>query len=374
MTDVIGARLQARALVALWLASVRYLRTVGPLAGAGLAHWRTRARAIEDPELRALALRKIDREGFNAEAGAMLATLAPAEHRAQVVKAIVALELLFDLLDGLTERSFADPLSDGRELFAQFVDALRAPLPAEAAPGADEGYIGELAAAAHLALLGLPAVAAVRELAVLHAQRAAEAQVRMHAVSALGDAQLEHWARAQAEASGGSLAWREQLAGSAASVLTVHALIAAAADRSTTSTDAEQIGAAYLPICALVTLLDGLLDREQDRREGRAGYLSVYPDASLPARTLPALARRAATLTAGMPDGAHHLAMLAGAAAYYLSAPGARAPLLRSATAGLRRQLAPLILSALAVMRLWRLTRRLRERPQAHGAPAQGDD
>lgn len=362
MTDAIAARLQVRALVALGLASVRYLRTVGPLVGENLAHWRTRARAIEDPQLCALALRKLDCESFNAEAGAMLATLAPAEHRAQVVKAIVALELLFDLLDGLTERPLADPLSDGRELFAQFVDALRAPLPAEGFPHRDEGYIGELSAAAHLALLSLPAVAAVREPAVLNAQRAAEAQVRMHAVSALGDVQLEHWARAQAETADDSFAWREQLAGSAASVLTVHALIVAAANRGTTSTDAEQIGEAYLPICALVTLLDGLLDQEQDRREGRAGYLSVYPEPGLPPRTLPALARRAAMLTASMPDGAHHLAMLAGAVAYYVSAPGARAPLLRSATAGLQRQMAPLILPALAVMRMWRLTRRLRER------------
>jgi tetraprenyl-beta-curcumene synthase len=364
-------------MAALCVANLRYLRTVAPAIGVGLAHWRVRAQAIEDPQLRALALRKLDDEGFNAEAGAMLATLAPVAQRAQVVEAIVALELLFDLLDGLTERPLLDPLADGRELFAPFVDALRVgPVLGEAFVGGscDDGYMSELSAVVRRALLTLPATAAVLDVALLTAERAAEAQVRMHAVPACGGAQLERWARAQAHASGGSLGWREQLAGSAASVLTVHALIVAAADRNTTSADAEQIGEAYLPVCALVTLLDGVLDREQDRQEGQVGYLSVYPEPGLPAQALPALARRAAAQAAAMPDGAHHLAMLAGVVAYYASAPRARAPLVRSATAGLRRALAPLIFPALAAMRLWRLTRRLRERAPRHGAPPRGGD
>jgi tetraprenyl-beta-curcumene synthase len=364
-------------MVALCVANVRYLRTVAPLIGVGLAHWRVRAQTIKDPQLRALALRKLDDEGFNAEAGAMLATLAPAAHRAQVVEAIVALELLFDLLDGLTERPLLDPLADGRELFAPFADALHvAPVPREASASGscEDGYMSELSAVVRRALLTLPAAAAVLDVALLAAQRAAEAQVRMHAVPACGGAQLERWARAEAHALGSSLRWREQLAGSAASVLIVHALIVAAADRNTTSADAEQIGEAYLPICALVTLLDGVLDREQDRHEGRAGYLSVYPERGLPAQTLPELVRRAVAQAEAMPDGAHHLAMLAGVVAYYVSAPRARTPLVRSVTAGLRRQLAPLIFAALAVMRLWRLTRRLRKRVPRYGAKARGGD
>jgi hypothetical protein len=356
--DVRG--LQGRALVALSLASARYVRSVAPVVTASLAHWRARAQAIEDPQLRALALRKLDAEGFNAEAGAMLATLAPTEHRAEAVEAIVALELLFDLLDGLTERPLTEPLDEGRELFTPFVDALCAPMPAES-PLRREGYMNELSAAARRALLRLPAVSVVRDLAVFNARRAAEAQVRMHAVPALGSEQLERWARAQAQTLGGSLGWREQLAGSAASVLTIHALIVAAADRTTTPANVEQIGDLYFSICALVTLLDGLIDRERDRLEGRVGYLSFYPETWSPARTLPALARRAAAQAATLPNGTHHLAMLAGVVAYYTSAPGARDPMVRPVTADLRHQLAPLIFPALVVMHVWRLTRRLRK-------------
>ena len=44
----------------------------------------------------------------------MLATFAPRAARAQVVEAIVASQLLFDLLDGLTERPSADPMGERR--------------------------------------------------------------------------------------------------------------------------------------------------------------------------------------------------------------------------------------------------------------------
>ena len=82
-----------------------------------LRRWEQRALAIEDPALRALALEKLRGEGFHAEAAAMLATLAPRCHRQDVVEAIVALELLFDYLDGLTERPSGDPLGEGERLF-----------------------------------------------------------------------------------------------------------------------------------------------------------------------------------------------------------------------------------------------------------------
>ena len=50
----------------------------------------------------------------------MLATLAPRAYRKGAVEAIVALQVLFDLLDGLTEQPLQDPLGDGERLFAPF--------------------------------------------------------------------------------------------------------------------------------------------------------------------------------------------------------------------------------------------------------------
>src|ERR1700722_2590058 len=99
----------ARVLAAFALANARYWMYVARQVHRQMRHWEERAQAIEDPELRALALEKLRTEGFNAEAAAMAATIAPRAMRGQAVRAIVALELLFDYLDGLTERPHSDP-------------------------------------------------------------------------------------------------------------------------------------------------------------------------------------------------------------------------------------------------------------------------
>jgi tetraprenyl-beta-curcumene synthase len=361
--------LTARVTFALVVANVRYWSTVAPLVRAELRHWRGRAAAIPNPAFREIALAKLDGERFNAEAGAMLATLAPRAHRADAVRAIVALELLFDLLDGLTEQPLEDPLGDGERMFAPFTDALgpAAPQPplderANASPDleAEGGYLLELSRAARDALARLPARDAVIEPAAAAAARAAQAQIRMHAVPRLGTGQLRQWGQAQAPAAG--LEWRELLAGAASSVLVVHALIAAAADPGTTRGQATRIADTYLSVCVALTLLDSLVDEDQDERTGRPGYVSLYEDRELLALRLAETARRAAGQARELPGGAHHVAILLGVVAYYASSPGARGARAKPIFASLHRSLAPAIDPPLALMRAWRLARRLRVR------------
>jgi tetraprenyl-beta-curcumene synthase len=359
---------------ALALANARYWSTVAPVVRVELARWRARAEAIADPRLRALALAKLDGERFNAEAGAMLATHAPRAHRADAVRAIVALQVLFDLLDGLTEQRLADPLGDGERLFAPFLDALRpgcatAPhadaLPGALAPrgeqpaGAAGGYLLELSDAARAALARLPARAAVIDLAQASACRAAQAQVRMHAAPALGAGQLREWAQAQARGTG--LGWRELLAGAASSVLVVHALVVAAARPDATTVQAARLADAYLSICVLLTLLDSLVDEQRDERAGRAGYVSLYEDRELLAQALDETAARALAQARTLPDARHHVLMLTGVVAYYASTPAARAERARPLVARVQRAL-PLVAPTLVFMRAWRLTRGARAR------------
>ena len=122
--EILDRRLAARAGLALVLVNVRYWSRVAPLARSEMERWRQRARTIEDPVLRALAVAKLDEEGFNAEAAAMLATLAPRAHRRRTVEAIVAAEVLYDYLDGLTEFPAAEARGDGERLFTAFTDAV----------------------------------------------------------------------------------------------------------------------------------------------------------------------------------------------------------------------------------------------------------
>jgi tetraprenyl-beta-curcumene synthase len=342
----------------LLVASARYWRTVAPVVRRELDRWRRRAAAIADPQLRELALSKLEEERFNAEAGAMLATLAPREHRSDAVQAIVALQVLFDLLDGLTERPLQDPLADGERLFEAFTRAVSTrPLP----PCRGDDYLSELSAVAAGALGRLPARAAVIEAATASAGRAAHAQIRMHASPQLGTGQLREWAQAQSRDTG--MQWRETLAGSASSVLAVHALIAAAADSRNTAAQARRIESAYLSVCVVLTLLDGIIDRERDERAGAPTYIGLYDDHRELAQVLAGATRRASARTRALQHGAHHLMVLTGVVAYYTSAPSARSEFARPLVTQVHRALLPTVAPALALMRVWRVGRRLRRAP-----------
>jgi tetraprenyl-beta-curcumene synthase len=379
-TAVFGdRRFVARAGWALVLANLRYWTSVAPIVRDELARWERHAGAIDDPELRALALEKLSREGFHAEAAGMLATLAPRRYRRDVVEAIVALELLFDYLDGLTERPSADPLGEGERLFAAYTDAVT--VRSETTPRQsrsclnhdpaeiddlcvrDGGYLDALSENVGGALARLPAVLAITEVAQRIATLGGQAQTRMHAAAQLGTTQVEAWARAEAD--GTHLDWRELLAGAASSVLALHALIAAAADSRTTGAEAKKIASAYLSICVPLTLLDGLVDHDRDMRSAEAdrpGYLSFYEDPEELAQSLTDAAQRAAAQTRVLPNGPHHAITLVGVVAYYTSAPGASGELAAPIAGRLQAELAPLISPTLALMRGWRLAKRMRAR------------
>jgi hypothetical protein len=355
--------LLAQAGVALVLANARYWTTVAPLTRSELERWRARAGRIEDPELRALALQKLSDEGFAAEVAATLATLAPRQHRVAAVRAIVALEVMFDYLDGLTERPAPDPLANGRQLFKALSDALD--------PGAghtddyyrhngsdDGGYLRELGNVVSQGLGRLPSTVLLAPTMRQAGARCSEAEVLTHAYSSLA----EGWAIRMAV--GSRLEWREYLAGAASSILSVHALIALACDRHATVEDAAALDEVYLALGVLSTMLDSVVDFEEDEANGTIAYIAHYESASELGRRLANVIHRAAAEARGAPSGAHHLMTIAGIAAYFTSAPTAMSELALPVTSRVQRELRPLITPTLAVMRVWRAVKRIRARPR----------
>ncbi|MBA3807877.1 MAG: DUF2600 family protein [Solirubrobacterales bacterium] len=346
------------------VANARFWPSIAPLVAAQLQRWELHASEIPDPCLRALALQKLTEERFNSEVAATLATLAPREHRAQVVEAIVAYEVMYDYLDGLTEQPSADPMRNGHQLYRAFIDAVglrfepRGDYYRSHPQHEDSGYLEQLVGVVRRALAQLPAAAAVSEVSERAAARCAEAQIRAHAVPRVGTAQLEAWA--SREAAGTPLGWQEFLAGAASSVLAVHALIAAASDIRTTADEAARLDTMYLSICALSTMLDSLIDYEQDQEAGKAGYVRYYQDHDVLAKDLIRAARRAARHAALVHNGAHHMMTLVGVASYYASAPAANSEFARPVTRRVCSELQPLITPTLAVMRAWRAAKRLR--------------
>jgi tetraprenyl-beta-curcumene synthase len=353
---------------ALILANARYWPLVAPLVRQQLRRWKLRAQRIRDPALQSLALAKLHEEGFNAEVAATLATLAPRAYRAYTVEAIVALEVLYDYLDGLTESPSHETLRDGRQLLTAFTDALtpsarQSPDYYRYHPQAtDDGYLEELVAAVRNALAVLPATTAVIKVTQRAAMRTAEAQAHAHAVTHIGTAQVEAWARREAAST--TLEWREYLAGAASSVLAIHALITAAADRHTTPGQAVAIDTVYLSIAVLSTMLDSLVDYEHDQHTGEPGYLHYYEDREFLAHRLVNMVRHAAMEAHDIPNGSHHIMTLAGVVAYYTTAPAAAGATVRPLAVRLQQELKPLITPTLAIIRAWRFAKQLRPQSQ----------
>lgn len=375
MSEASDLRLVASAGGALALMSALYWSTVAPRSRRQMRRWHERAQAIPDPNLRAIALAKLSEERFNLQTAPTFATLAPRKQRSHAIEAIIALQVIYDYLDGLSEQPAPDPLRNARELFHALSDAVsprRAPQRDyyRYHPNCEDGgYLQALVAAVQSALAQLPACAAISELTAAAAARCGEAQARAHAVPRHGAAQLEDWAieRSAHEA----VSWRELLAGAASAVIAMHALIAAAADPRTTREQAARIEGFHRSTCALATILDGLADRAQDERSGEAqiGYLRYFSDDELLSAELASIARRAMSAAADVPHAGHHLMTLAGVVAYYTSALRAGEDSSKAIVAPVRHELQPLIAPMSAFMRAWRLAKRLRERSHPSSSP-----
>jgi tetraprenyl-beta-curcumene synthase len=311
--------------------NMRYWTTVAPVVRRELMRWEARAGDIADAERRSLALGKLATERFNPQLAATLATLASRTHRERVAEAIVALQVAYDYLDVLQEQGID---TSGDAYAADLIELVR-----------------ERASA-------LPAAGAVRISALEAAQRCRQAQRRAHAArDERAMRELERWASKQA--GGQTLGWREWLAGAQASVLCVHALIAAAADPGTSLRDAHTIDAAYQAIGAL-TMLDSIVDREQDSSSGTLRYPALYESAAEMGDGLAVAAREAIARARELPDAERHIAVARGVVAHYASAPAAADPFAQNVLMRVRPELGPTLAPTIAIMRAWRLAKRVR--------------
>ena len=365
-------RFVARAGLALAFALARYWTTVAPLVRRQLRRWQARVADIPDPLLQRVAREKLQSERFNVEVAAIVATLAPARYRPRAVEAIVALQIMYDYLDGLTEQPTVQPLRSGLQCANAFVDAvnvLEQPAGdyyALVGGDGDAGYLADLVGTVRGGLQDLPAIDAIARVIPTTAARCAEAQVRIHGLPRAGNEGKEQLARWAIDAANGTeLNCREWIFGAMGSVVAAHALIAAAADEHTTPQQASELDSMYLLLCVLTTALDHVVDHERDILEGEQSYLQLYASPQELAQEVAAVASRVLERSRTMPNGPHHAMILAGVVAYYTSQPSATSEVARPVTEHIRDQLRPLITPTLATMHAWRLAKRLRApRPQ----------
>jgi tetraprenyl-beta-curcumene synthase len=303
---------------------VRYLLLVLPSATSELASWRTQAAAIPNPKLRHHALQALLKRG-NIEGAALFATLAPAAHRRRTIRALVAYQTAYNYLDALCELPSNDPIANGEQLHQALLTALH---PDAEHPDyytlnpdmGDGGYLTAIVDTCRSAVTGLPSYEAIAPTAREAAARIVDFQALNLNEAQGGHDALKRWATEATPASSG-LEWWETAA-AAGSSLAVHALIAASADPHLDSSDAGEVDRAYFPwIGALHSLLDSLVDREEDHERGQRSLLDYYGSPAATAINLGSLASRARTATERLAEPHAHRVVLTAMCSYYLSAP-----------------------------------------------------
>jgi tetraprenyl-beta-curcumene synthase len=341
------------------LLAARYWLTVYPGVIAHMRRSHARASTIADPALRALVLQSLAKRS-NLEGAAAFAALAPRATRGSALRALLAFQSIYNYADVLGEQPTADSLAAVRYAHVPLAHALglRAPtasLQLEGPWAGDNGYLDELLTRCQESIAALPSAAIIRESALARASDIAEFQA--HSSPAAAPDELERWVSTLPPRAP-QMSWSETAAACGSS-LAVHALIAAASTPSLDETTVVRLSHAYgAQIGALHSMLDSLIDQDEDARLGQPSLIGLYPTPQAAAESMGDMAHDAMLAARSLPRGRHHAVLLAGMASLYLSDPQAREPRAAPVTAAVRAGIGGLATPAMVVFALWRLTGR----------------
>jgi tetraprenyl-beta-curcumene synthase len=326
-----------------------------------LALWRCRALAIPDGPIREDALGALARKRTHAD-GAALFWILPRRRSLSLLRLLVAYEVIFDFLDNLHEHHAS--AANSRQLYLALIEALD--------PGGsvssyyhhhlwsdDGGYLRALVEGCRRGCTLLPGYARVRPSVRYETDRALVLGIN-HALDPLDrDAALKAWAQREcADQSGAS--WFE-LSGAASASLTVHALLALAADSGCSENDIAAVRAAYFPwVSATCTMLDSYVDQAEDIEIGNHSYVGHYSSSDMAAQRVSELVGRSAVEARRLRNGHRHAVIAACMVAMYLSRDSARVPAMNMTTRSLAQAGGSLAMLLLPVLRLWRVLYTLR--------------
>jgi tetraprenyl-beta-curcumene synthase len=329
-------------------AAISYWTGVFPRVCVLLRRNRRRAREIPDPLLRKLALQALSKRS-NIEGAAAVAVLAPRGMRAAATEALVAFQVLYNHADMLAEQPSADPVTGARRLHAVLLQALDA-----RAADRDLGvYVAPIVADCRLALRQLPSYPALATAALGAAARIVAFQSLSVAHAGEERDALITWARSQVPA-GSELRWWEAAAACGSS-LPVFTLIALAAQPAVDPAELAAVQDAYFPwVATLHSLLDSLLDTDEDAATGQLSLIGCYATAPIAAERMQILACQALRRARGLPGGRRHLVLVSAMAASYLSELRRPSPTQRVIAARVREGIGALARPALLVFALRR--------------------
>jgi tetraprenyl-beta-curcumene synthase len=323
-----------------------------------IARWRARALEIPDRPLRLDALRVLAHKRTHVQGAAMFWTL-PRRRNRDLLRLLVAYELIWDFLDDVNERGASAGVDNGVQLHLAVPEAVdpRAPISdyyRHHTSQADGGFLRALVETCRECCAALPSYPLVRDLIVAESGRSRVLALNHHPDPHTCEAELKRWAGEEFPAER-RVGWWE-VSAAASSPMGIHALFALAAEPTCSEGDVARTHAAYFPwLTATTTMLDSYVDQAEDLASGVHSYLAHYPDDQSALSGIRTLVRRSLTEARDLSNGHRHAVLAAAMVAMYLSKDAARSPELRASTAGLLREAGALTRLLLPILRAWRL-------------------
>jgi tetraprenyl-beta-curcumene synthase len=314
--------------------------------------------SIPDPVLRRDALAAIEGKRGNIYGAALFWTL-PARRSPDLLRLLVAYEILADFLDCASERGAHVGTGNGLRLHRALIEALDPSLALtdyyRQHPWKDDGgFLHALVGECRGACAQLPSYQSAKPL-LLRAARLAQVLALNHEPDPRArDAELRGWAESHFPRDCG-LAWFELTAGASA-WLTILALLALAAESELDERHIADTYAAYLPWVSLSgTMLDSYGDIAEDTASAAHSYIAHYQSTDIAARRVAEIIRRSTCEVGALPDGERHLVITSAMIAMYLTKDSTRTPALRASTRRLVRAGGSLTWLLMPVLRAWRL-------------------
>lgn len=320
--------------------------------------WRLRVRAIPEAAIRTDGLSALGNKRSHTD-GAALFTILSHTRNPDLLRLLVAYELIWDFLDTVNEHGAAAGQVNGRQLHLALIEALDPSVPLSDHyryhPWRnDGGYLRTLVDTCRQSLSSLPSYGQIRPFVVEEANRAQVLAINHELDPARRDAALREWA-AHEFPSEQEATWFE-LTGAASASLTIHALLALAAEPACADKEIEQARRAYfLWISAATTMLDSYVNRAQDAASGDHSYVAHYPSPELGAQRIHQLVEGSLREARALKDGERHAVIAACMVAMYLSKDSARTRATRETTRSLANAGGALTRLLLPILRLWRI-------------------
>ncbi len=320
--------------------------------------WRALAAEIPHPLLRGDALSSLARKRGHTDGAALLWTI-PRTRDLNLLRLLVAYEIIWDFLDGVNERAAAAGQVNGRQLHLALVDALDLTRPVsdyyKHHPWRDDGgYLRTLVEVCRESCRKLPSYWVIRPLLVREAVRAQVLAINHDLDPSCRDADLQTWAAGEFPR-GSEATWFE-LTGAASASLTVHALLALGAERVCDESSPTRTCAAYFPwISTATTMLDSYVDQVEDLANGDHSYVSHYATPHLAAVRIGELVERCLLEARSLDRGEQHTVIAACMIAMYLSKDSAHTRSMSETTMSLVRAGGSLTRLLLPILRLWRI-------------------